>query len=307
MFFLLIGFAICAFSTLEINAQEEKIIDTEESSEVFLEEYTDEFQETFFDAIKQKGIQNYDRAVNLFLKCKQLDKGNSVIDHELAKTYFLDKKYMSAQQYAIEAVIAEPENYWYLDNLIDILEVQSSTIEAIKDIIPYNNFKLQEHLALSYFKRRRYNASLKILKGISSSKFKDELTLKINDSLNKTPTKTRITTSEPVVQQLDPTAELKSTIEGLIARNEYKNLEKKAQEAVETYPLQPYFYYAYGLSLRENKNPNKAIEVLESAFDYLFDDPELSNKLNKELAAAYTALGNSSKANEYLSKVKPKS
>ena len=49
-------------------AQEEQ-----ESAEVYLEEYTDEFQENFFEALKQKGIQNYDRAVDLFLKCKQLE------------------------------------------------------------------------------------------------------------------------------------------------------------------------------------------------------------------------------------------
>lgn len=30
----------------------------EESAELFLDEYTDEFQETFFEGLKQKGIQN---------------------------------------------------------------------------------------------------------------------------------------------------------------------------------------------------------------------------------------------------------
>ena len=34
----------------------------EESAEFFLEEYTDEFQNLFFEALKHKGIQNYDRA-----------------------------------------------------------------------------------------------------------------------------------------------------------------------------------------------------------------------------------------------------
>ena len=34
-----------------------KVIQEEESSEVFLEEYTDEFQSLFFEALKQKTIQ----------------------------------------------------------------------------------------------------------------------------------------------------------------------------------------------------------------------------------------------------------
>ena len=92
-------------------AQEEQ-----ESAEVYLEEYTDEFQENFFEALKQKGIQNYDRAIDLFLKCKQLEPNNSVVDYELGKAYLLDKKYVQAQDYAIEALLSEPTDFWYLDN-----------------------------------------------------------------------------------------------------------------------------------------------------------------------------------------------
>ncbi|MDT0606197.1 tetratricopeptide repeat protein [Croceitalea rosinachiae] len=286
--------------------QEEKIIETEESAEVFLEEYTDEFQETFFEALKQKGIQNYDRAINLFLKCKQLDAENNVIDHELSKTYFLDKKYVSAQKYAIEAIKADTDNYWYLDNLIAILEAQSNTIEAIQNQIPFNEDKLQENLALSYFKRKRYTKALSILNGISNLKFKENLTLKINDSLNKTVVNTSIKAPESAVEQNDDLIEqLKGTIEGLITKKEYKELEITAKEALETYPLQPYFYYVYGLSMKENNKTNEAIEIFESAFDYLFDDSLLANKIYKELAAAYTTMGNTSKANEYLSMIKP--
>ena len=42
-------------------AQDDEIRE-EGSADVFLEEYTDEFQEKFFEALKQKGIENYDRA-----------------------------------------------------------------------------------------------------------------------------------------------------------------------------------------------------------------------------------------------------
>ena len=166
-------------------AQEKEKINVEQSSEVFLEEYTDEFQETFFEALKQKGIQNYDRAANLLLECKRLQPDNVVIDHELAKTYMLDKRNVFAQQYAIEALVAEPENYWYLDTLVAILEKQSNDIETIRTTIPYEKKELQKNLALIYYKRRKYNAALAVLKELSKSDFKEELTLKIQDSLTK--------------------------------------------------------------------------------------------------------------------------
>ncbi|MBO6532128.1 MAG: hypothetical protein JJ967_03435, partial [Muricauda sp.] len=142
-------------------AQEEQ-----EGADVYLEEYTDEFQENFFEALKQKGIQNYDRAVDLFLKCKQLEPNNSVVDYELGKAYMLDKKYVQAQDYAIEALLSEPEDYWYLDNVLTILDKQGSPVETIKERIPYSNTKLRQNMALFYFKMKQYKEATKVLEGL---------------------------------------------------------------------------------------------------------------------------------------------
>lgn len=286
-------------------AQEEKL-QVEESSEVFLEEYTDEFQENFFEALKQKGIQNYDRAINLLLECKRLDANNVVINHELAKAYLLDKKYISAQQYAIEALIAEPKNYWYLDTLISILEKQSNAIDAVKETIPFKEVKLQENLALIYYKKRKYQEALKILKGISNSDFKEQLTLKINDSLNKPLEQPTVKSSSFVIVDNEPTTKgLEMGIKNKLRLEQYRIAEKTAKDAVEAYPLQPYFYYAYGLALHKNNKNSQAIEVLETSLDYLFDDISLANKVYKTLSDAYTKMNNFSKANLYLSKIKP--
>ena len=35
-----------------------------------LGDVSDGFQTAFFEAIKQKGIENYDKAINLLVKCK---------------------------------------------------------------------------------------------------------------------------------------------------------------------------------------------------------------------------------------------
>ena len=58
----------------------------EESAEISLEAYTDTFQEKFFEALKEKGIENFDRASALLQECKQMQPDNPVVDHELAKT-----------------------------------------------------------------------------------------------------------------------------------------------------------------------------------------------------------------------------
>ena len=73
---------------------------------------------------------------------------------------------------------------------------------------------------------------------------------------------------------------------------------------MENFPSQPFFYYANGTALNRSQEYNDAIEILETALDYLIDDIVLENKIYKELANAYTAINNTTKANMYLSKIK---
>lgn len=292
------GIAVSAMTWGTSHAQDEQ-----ESAEVYLEEYTDEFQENFFEALKQKGIQNYDRAIDLFLKCKQLEPDNSVVDYELGKAYLLDKQHIKAQEYAIEALIAEPTDFWYADNLLTILEEQGSPLESIEERIPFTNQKLKENFALSYFKKRKYEEAKKILVKLGNSRLVTELTEKINDSLQKgqelakTPVP-KLKEEEPA----DPVAQLRAKIENMLAASDDGLLEV-SKDALDNYPLQPYFYFAYGAALQRNGNSNKAIEVLESGLDYLLDDQQLANDMYRELSKAYTAIGNTQKANEYLNKM----
>ncbi|WP_156102219.1 lipopolysaccharide assembly protein LapB [Muricauda sp. MAR_2010_75] len=277
----------------------------QESAEVYLEEYTDEFQENFFEALKQKGIQNYDRAIDLLLKCKQLDPSNSVVDYELAKAYSLDQQHILAQEYAVKALNAEPTDFWYLDNLLHVLEKEGSPLASVKQDIPFSNQKLQQNLALGYFRMRKYADALKVLEGLGSSKFTEELTSKINDSLQVKKEEKVIATANRPKETDDPTSQYRSQIEQLLSGQDFGQALTVSKEALDSYPLQPYFYYAYGAALNNTSNANKAIEVLESGLDYLLDDDQLANKIYNELAKAYTSIGNTSKANEYLNKIKP--
>ncbi|MCK0161157.1 tetratricopeptide repeat protein [Allomuricauda sp. F6463D] len=276
----------------------------QESAEVYLEEYTDEFQENFFEALKQKGIQNYDRAVDLFLKCKQLEPNNSVVDYELGKSYMLDKKYIQAQDYAIEALQSKPTDYWYLDNLLTILDKQGSPIETVKQRIPYENKKLQQNMAVFFFKMKKYEEALKVLDQLENSQLKSDLNQKIKDSLQKGKEKPTVPIANQDQDEADnPFEALRSNMEQLISESNYKELLEISEGAVDSYPLQPYFYYAYGRALNNTGNPNKGIEVLESGLDYLLDDDTLKNRIYKELSQGHSKIGNTQKANEYLNKI----
>ena len=101
----------------------------------------------------------------------------------------------------------------------------------------------------------------------------------------------------------DPLAQLKRTLDQYIEASDYTALLTESKEALDTYPLQPYFYYAYGTALNNTGNANKGVQVLLSGLDYLLDDTALQNKMYKQLSEGYSKIGNAQKANEYLNKI----
>ena len=276
----------------------------EESAEVYLEEYTDQFQELFFEALKQKGIENYDKAINLFLECKQMDPENEAIDHELAKVYFLEKNYVPALEAAIHALEADPTNFWYLHTLVEVLRVQGRSVMEINQRIPYQNSDLKKNLALIYYKQRNYEEALKILKDMEKSSFREDLTSKIRDSIEQVKDNVAPENLKPVSASEDPLAAYKSTLKALLSEQDFEKLEEVASEAMELFPTQPYFYYMKGKALLQKNEPARAVGVLETSLDFLLDDTDLNNQIYSDLARAYKALGNLTKANMYLSKLK---
>lgn len=285
---------------------EEDGITVPESAEVYLEDYSDAFQENFFEALKQKGIENYEKAINFLLKCKQIDAESNVVDHELAKAYLADKQYNRAQVYGVEALVSEPTNVWFLNTLVGIMDKQGSSIESIHASIPFKNDKLKENLALIYFKRNNYDDALSLLQGLTKSSFTENLSAKIKDSLKKKEVDTAnvqliASNSEPS----DPLKRNEMHIRMLIETDSIAKLEELSAEALESYPSQPYFYFAQGYALNKSNRHQEATEVLETALDYLLDDVPLANRIYKELVDAYTALNNVSMANMYLRKIKP--
>ena len=57
----------------------------------------DRYQELFFEALKQKGIENYDRAIKALLQCVQLDDSEPAVYFELGKNYVQLKNFGAAE------------------------------------------------------------------------------------------------------------------------------------------------------------------------------------------------------------------
>ncbi len=278
----------------------------EGNAEVSMEQYSDDFQESFFEALKQKAIGNNDRAIDLLLRCKEISPDNEVVDYELAKAYKEEDNFVVAQEYALVAINAKPGNLWYLNALVGILPKLGISIEGIKSKIPYENLQFRENLGLIYYRQGNYEGALKVLQGITATPTTESLILKIKDSVADNKSGQPAPAEVPKAPSVnDPLQSYISQIDQLLALEDYNALAEIALNALESFPTQPYFYYAYAVALNNTSQYKKAVETLESALDYLLDDADLNNKIYRQLSNAYNALGNSSKANMYLSKIKP--
>ncbi|WP_299127092.1 tetratricopeptide repeat protein [uncultured Winogradskyella sp.] len=125
----------------------------------------DEFQEHFFEALKQKGIENYERAVDALYKCLNLDSKTPVIYFELGKNYNILKNYGAAEENLKKAISMQPDNEWFLDELYDVYYQQddiNNAIKTIKQLVKYHP-DYKEDLATLYVREKRYKQALELL------------------------------------------------------------------------------------------------------------------------------------------------
>ena len=234
-----------------------------------------------------------------------MDETNPVINHELAKSYALNKDFINAQIYVLEAINKNPENFWYVHTLIEILDRQGSSFDAVRALIPYSNEVLREHLAQIYYDRQNFDNALFVLEGLKKTNAITILRMKIADAKGGASSMEAEEENEQSVEkEVNPMEMYTNRIAKLIENADFKQLDESSKEALELFPLQPYFYYTKGLAMSKLGKLKEAVSIMEEGLDYLLDDQELANKFYKELTSTFKALGNSSKANMYLSKIK---
>ncbi|WP_203256685.1 tetratricopeptide repeat protein [Hyunsoonleella ulvae] len=131
----------------------------------------DQFQELFFEALKQKGVENYDRAVEALQKCIDIDKSPAVLYFELGKNYIKLKNFGAAEEALTTAVEKAPDNEWYLDELYGYYVSQNDLKKALKTVqqlVQYHPDYKQD-LATLYVKMEKYDDALEILDDLDAS------------------------------------------------------------------------------------------------------------------------------------------
>ena len=130
----------------------------------------DKFQEYFFEALKQKGIENYQKSVDALLICIEMNDSDPVLYYELGKNYMQLKNFGAAEDAFKEAVSKAPKNEWYLDELYGVYIQQNDmnkALKTVKQLVEYHPDYKQD-LASLYIQLEKYKDALKLLDEMDS-------------------------------------------------------------------------------------------------------------------------------------------
>lgn len=148
---------LLVFSFLLSYAQEEITDD--------LGDVSDAFQNHYFEALKQKGIENYENAITSLLECKEIDSENVAVHFELGKNYYELDRYSLAEESLLKANNLKPKNKWILDALYQLYLTQKNDEKIINTLQELSSIqsKYKDDLVLFYFKKRDYNTALNLI------------------------------------------------------------------------------------------------------------------------------------------------
>lgn len=297
------------------------------SEEMLIEQQNINFQTFFFEALAQKAIGNFDKAVYALEACHDIDKENLAVLFELSKNYAFQFKYTEAEYYAHKGLELEPRNIYLLRHLKEIKTKQNDFNGAIsiQNRIVELNPDEEADLVILYIKSGEIDQAVALLKKLDFENRIPEGLIPLKQSLfqeNGYPEPEAIDAidAEEIESQIpvSPVSKAESLREIYESDKSYQNLVpllerelktkqfldllEHSQEGVSLFPAQPYVYLMRGTALNNLRKYAEAIEALNEGLDYLIEDPEMEIRFLEQISLGYKGMGNNKKASEYYNK-----
>ena len=137
----------------------------------------DEFQNSFYESLLQKGIENYDKAILALEKCKKLQPNNAVVFFELGKNYLAQKNYLVAYTSFEKATQIDPTNKWFWVGLYDVCYETKDYTQAIVIVNKLIEFKKEykEDLVSLYMNTQQFDKALELINELNDTVGKSDL------------------------------------------------------------------------------------------------------------------------------------
>lgn len=133
-----------------------------------LGDVNDAFQESFFEGLKQKAIENYELALNALsraLKATKSEENKAAVYFEMGKNYMALKDYSEAEKNFKQVLQSQDNRLDVMERLYDLYYQQSDyekAIPLVKKLIPFDE-DYKEDLANLYARTKQYQEALEQL------------------------------------------------------------------------------------------------------------------------------------------------
>ncbi len=137
------------------------------------EQVTDEFQNHFFEALAQRAIGNYQKAIDILSALEKL-KGSrkTAVYFELAENYMGLENTAQAEAYFLKALQTKPRDRSILSELYRLYDQTQNYTKAIEIAQKLVSFDIEyyQDLAQLYFRQKQYQSALQALDHIADKK-----------------------------------------------------------------------------------------------------------------------------------------
>lgn len=279
------------------------------------EENSLKFQTHFFEALKQKAIKNYGKAIESLEKCNEIDSLNISVLFEFSKNHLELNNYFEAELFINKALEQEPENKYLLQHKVAVLKAQRNFNKAIE--VQKKMLKLQpkesEELVFLYIQNQNFNLADELIAEMEKNALSS---LKLKSFKNYLENRKIIRPDSEESVNVSIENEDIETLKNLYAKNKefkivWEILTKEAagklfeavytdsKAALELFPEQPFLYKMNGLALNELGKYNEAISVLSIGIDFVIDNTAMEADFYEQLYISHEKLGNKSEALKY--------
>jgi len=193
----------------------------------------DKFQDYFYEALKQKGIENYDRAITELDRCLKLKPNDAAVYSELGKNYLGQKNYEQAYKSFEQAAQIEPKNKWFRVGMYEVNYQTKNYNQAIVNINKLIEFDpvYKEDLVSLYMYTQQFDKALALI---------NELNEKVGKSNMREMYKTQILSqgkyqnaeTENLLSQIDKNPKVESNYIALLKLYSQSNEAEKALQII---------------------------------------------------------------------------
>jgi tetratricopeptide (TPR) repeat protein len=130
-----------------------------------LGDVSDDFKDSFFNALAAKAIGNYDKAILFLEVCEELEPESGAVQYEMGKNYLMSDALAKAGDKINRAIELEGEIEWLLETLYDVYNKQKQYKKStvVLEKLAKINVNYEELLPYQYFRVGKSQQALAII------------------------------------------------------------------------------------------------------------------------------------------------